>query len=38
MNESELAYSIVQFSPRPERFEFVNVGVLVFDKRQGSLV
>lgn len=38
MNEGELAYSIVQFSPRPERFEFVNVGVLVFDKRQGSLV
>lgn len=31
---SNLSYSIVQFSPRPERFEFVNVGVLVFEMRQ----
>ncbi len=35
MNGNNLFYSIVQFSPRPERFEFVNVGVLVFDKVQG---
>ncbi|MBA4207283.1 DUF3037 domain-containing protein [Pannonibacter phragmitetus] len=37
MNESNLAYSIVQFSPRPERYEFVNVGVLVFDMRHGLI-
>ncbi|WP_017929321.1 DUF3037 domain-containing protein [Limimaricola hongkongensis] len=38
MNERELAYSIVQFSPHPERFEFVNVGVLVFDGRRGKVI
>jgi len=31
---NNLSYSIVQFSPRPERFEFVNVGVLVLEMRQ----
>lgn len=38
MSESELAYSIVQYSPRPERFEFINVGVLVFDRRSGTVI
>lgn len=38
MSESELAYSIVQFSPRPERFEFINVGVLVFDGGRGKVI
>jgi len=34
MSNIDLYYSIVQFSPRPERFEFINVGVLVFERRQ----
>lgn len=38
MSDSKLAYSIVQFSPRPERFEFVNVGVLVFDRHHGKVI
>lgn len=33
MSKSDLSYSILQFSSRPERFEFVNLGVLVFDRR-----
>lgn len=31
MESKGLAYSILQYSPYPDRFEFVNVGVLVFD-------
>ena len=33
-----MLYSIIQFSPRPERFEFVNVGVLVFDLSRAHVV
>ena len=33
-----MLYSIIQFSPRPERFEFVNVGVLVFDESRTRVV
>ena len=29
MNDGNLNYSIIQFSPFPERFEYVNVGVIV---------
>ena len=38
MNDNSMSYSIVQFSPRPERFEFVNVGVLVFDHRNARVI
>ena len=38
MSNIDLSYSIVQFSPRPERFEFINVGVLVFEKQQRRVV
>ena len=38
MNDNSMFYSIVQFSPRPERFEFVNVGVLVFDRPHARFV
>jgi len=38
MIEEQLSYSIIQFSPRPERFEFVNVGVIVFDGGRKSIV
>lgn len=38
MNDNSMSYSIVQFSLRPERFEFVNVGVLVFDRRSARVV
>ena len=38
MSNIDLSYSIVQFSPRPERFEFVNVGVLVFERQQRRIV
>lgn len=34
MSGHQKMYSIVQFSPRPDRFEFVNVGVLVFDNEK----
>lgn len=32
MNKCNFNYSIIQFSPFPERFEYVNLGVLVFDE------
>ncbi len=38
MQKIDLSYSIVQYSPRPDRFEFVNVGVLVFDERLKRIV
>lgn len=38
MYDNSMFYSIVQFSPRPERFEFVNVGVLVLDHGNGRFV
>ena len=31
MNKLRASYAIVQYSPQPERFEAVNVGVVVFD-------
>jgi hypothetical protein len=34
MNKGNLYYSILQYSARPERFEFVNLGVFVFDRGQ----
>lgn len=37
MDRMKLSYSILQYSPHPERFEFLNVGVLLFDA-SGSLV
>lgn len=37
MEALRLLYSIVQFSPFPERFEYVNVGVVVFEA-QGKVV
>ncbi|MGV2069682.1 MULTISPECIES: DUF3037 domain-containing protein [Rhizobium/Agrobacterium group] len=37
MDEMKLFYSIVQFSPFPERFEYVNAGVVVFESRQGKV-
>ena len=37
MNDHQHNYCIIQFSPHPERFEFVNVGVLVFDERRGKI-
>lgn len=38
MNALKLLYSIVQFSPFPERFEYVNVGVAVFEASKGKVV
>jgi hypothetical protein len=38
MEALKLFYSIVQFSPFPERFEYVNAGVVVFESRQGKVV
>lgn len=34
MSKGNLYYSILQYSARPERFEFVNLGVFVFDREQ----
>ena len=31
MNKSHASYAILQYSPQPERFEAVNVGVMIFD-------
>lgn len=31
MGERSFSYCIIQFSPRPDRFEYLNVGVIVFD-------
>jgi hypothetical protein len=33
MEDIRLFYSIIQFSPFPERFEYMNAGVAVFEKR-----
>jgi len=33
VSDSFMSYCIIQFSPRPERFEYMNVGVLVFDPK-----
>ncbi|MGO7339714.1 DUF3037 domain-containing protein [Rhizobium johnstonii] len=38
MESMKLFYSIVQFSPFPERFEYVNLGIVVFDNHQGKVV
>lgn len=32
MSKSRASYAILQYSPQPERFEAVNVGVVVFDR------
>ncbi|SFB11178.1 Protein of unknown function [Rhizobium sp. NFR07] len=37
MEPMNLLYSIVQFSPFPERFEYINVGVVVFDTSRGKV-
>ena len=37
MNKCNYNYSIIQFSPFPERYEYVNLGVLVFDDRRGKV-
>lgn len=37
MEALKLYYSIIQFSPFPERFEYVNAGVVVFEGRQGRV-
>lgn len=34
MQDSYVLYSIVQYSPRPERFEYLNVGVIVVDPQR----
>lgn len=34
MRESYSEYCILQYSPRPERFEYLNVGVIVVDRRR----
>lgn len=36
MNDEKLSYTIIQCSPHPESFEFVNVGVIVFDARNSK--
>ncbi|AOG09382.1 DUF3037 domain-containing protein [Agrobacterium sp. RAC06] len=37
MEAVKILYSIVQFSPFPDRFEYVNVGVIVFDAARKRL-
>ncbi|QCI98894.1 DUF3037 domain-containing protein [Agrobacterium larrymoorei] len=37
MDALKLLYSIIQFSPFPDRFEYVNVGVAVFDVSSGDV-
>lgn len=37
MDALRLSYSIIQFSPVPERFEYVNAGVVVFESRSGGV-
>lgn len=34
VSDNIMSYCIIQFSPRPERFEYMNVGVLVFDRKR----
>lgn len=36
MNEQYHSYTIVQYSSHPERYEYVNVGVVVFDRDRNS--
>lgn len=38
MESLKLFYSIIQFSPFPERFEYVNAGVVVFEVRKGKVI
>ncbi|MGK9042765.1 DUF3037 domain-containing protein [Rhizobium sp. SA279] len=38
MEKMKLLYSIIQLSPFPERFEYINVGVAVFESKQGRVV
>lgn len=38
MDAMRLFYSIIQFSPFPERFEYVNAGVVVLESRSGRVV
>lgn len=31
MDNKSASYSIIQYSPHPERYEFINIGVVIFD-------
>jgi len=33
MNNKNASYAIIQYSPHPERFEFINVGIVIFDNK-----
>ena len=38
MNKSRASYAIIQYSPQPERFEAVNVGVVIFDHSKNQII